>query len=82
MHPRPKPSPTSYAERLQEIRNNSRPTLERVESGAFNWRDVAILLDCLQQIGDILDDMAENPPALVPVTSGEDIEKGLQTWKP
>lgn len=49
--------------------------MEQVEAGNYDWRDVAVLTEYLQQVGDVLDDMQINPPRIIPGVSDDTVEK-------
>ena len=60
-----KPNPELYCDKLQRIRDEAAPVLATIESGEFTWRDVAIIVEYLQQFLDVLDEMECNPPSIV-----------------
>jgi len=65
MHPRQKThDPEYYAKKIAQIKADAAPTLAKIESNDFTWRDVAIIIEYLQQYSDVLDEMESNPPRI------------------
>ena len=62
-HPQ-QPSPELYFAKLQSIRDEAAPVLATIESGKFDWRDVAMITELLQRFADVLDEMECSPPRL------------------
>jgi hypothetical protein len=57
------------------------PTLEKVDSGDFEWRDVWQLVEYLQQFSDALEEMENDPPPIAPATdTNEIVETILEQW--
>lgn len=62
MPPRQKPDPEYYENKFNAIRGEAAPTLERVDSGDFTVRDIAILMEHLQSFSEVLEEIENNPP--------------------
>ena len=73
------PDPKTYAQKLNTIRTEAAPTLAKIESGDFEWRDVAQVMEYLQRFGDVMDEMIDNPPAVMPPISDAAVEKIVET---
>lgn len=75
MDPRQQKNPQYYEIKLDSIRAEAAPTLDKVDGGDFEWRDVWVLIEQLQQFGDVMDEMINDPPSIIPDDSEQIAER-------